>query len=92
MLCCGDYMTIAGWMLLAAGLIAMPYGWFIGWRSAGKPMMLLGSTNFALGATFLLNRNGGLFGWVALGVLVLYLVGVIVMSRRESFGFKPRSG
>lgn len=81
-------MTIAIWMLLAAGLIAMAYGW----RSSGKPMMRLGLITFAMGVTFLLNRNGGLLGWGALVALVLLLAGIVVMSRREKSGLKTPSG
>ena len=78
-------MTVMPWILLIIGLGVVGVGCFVGWRSGGRMLVLLGATNVVVAATILVENYANNLRVPALVTCAIFLLGVAVTTSRDTW-------
>jgi hypothetical protein len=78
-------MTTVPWILFIIGLVVVCAGFIVGWRSGGKTIVLLGTTNVVIAATILVENWADQLSVAAFIGCAVYLIVVFATSLRGSW-------
>ena len=75
---------LAPWLLLISGAILLTVGLFSGWNASGRAYLVLGMTCVIPAGAFLLSNSGSALGTPALILSAMWIVGILVITRKVS--------